>query len=60
MNNETYIHAHINLCDKTNNIIGGHLKYAKISATFEGVINIINIDIQRKLDTKLGLNMMKF
>jgi len=60
MNNQTYIHAHINLCDNKNNVIGGHLSYAKISATFEGVIDIINIDIQRELDNKLGLNMMKF
>ena len=60
MNNEIYIHAHINLCDNKNNVIGGHLSHSKVSATFEGVISIINIEIKRELDDVIGLNMMKF
>jgi len=60
MNEEFYLHVHINLCDNKNNVIGGHLSSATVSATFEGIIDIIDIDIQRELDDEVGLNMMKF
>lgn len=60
MNNETYLHLHINVCDDKHNCYGGHLNYAYISATFEGFIEIIDDEIDREFSEEVGLNLMKF
>jgi len=59
MNNEPYLHLHINLCNSENKSFGGHLNSAIVSATFEGVIDIIDGKIERKYDDKSGLNLLK-
>ena len=41
MNGEVYLHLHITLGNVEHKIIGGHLTSAVISATFEGIIDII-------------------
>ncbi len=60
MNNETYLHLHINLSDSNHASFGGHLNYAIVSATFEGIIEQIEGEIDRKLDDETGLNLIKF
>lgn len=60
MNDETYLHLHINACDDEHNCIGGHLNHAIISATFEGVIDIIDVKIDREFSEEIGLNLFKF
>ena len=60
MNGETYLHLHINLCDSAYNSFGGHLNYAIVSATFEGIIEQIDGNIDRKLNEEIGLNLIKF
>jgi len=59
MNNQVYLHLHINLCDKTYKCIGGHLNSAVISGTFEGIIEISNSKITRKFNPEVGLNLYK-
>jgi uncharacterized protein len=60
MDGELYLHLHINICDDKHNSYGGHLNSAVISATFEGVIDIINGEIDRKKSEEVGLNLIKF
>lgn len=60
MNNEIYLHLHINLCDSAYNSFGGHLNYAIVSATFEGIIEKMDGSIDRELDKEIGLNLIKF
>jgi len=58
MNGETYLHLHINLGDEKHNSYSGHLNEAVVGATFEGVIEIIDGRIERKLDNAIGLNVL--
>jgi len=61
MNKEVYLHLHINLCDSAHNSFGGHLNSAVVSATFEGIIEQIDGEVDRKLDEEVtGLNLIKF
>ena len=58
MNDETYIHLHITLGNMNNEVIGGHLNKARISATFEGVITPVKGTIHRRHDSEVGLNLL--
>ena len=60
MNNEPYIHIHMSAADKNNNVVGGHLNEAYISATAEIVLNIIETNVDRIKDSNTGLNIFKF
>ena len=60
MNNEPYIHIHMSAADKNNNVVGGHLNEAYISATAEIVLNIIETNVDRIKDPNTGLNIFKF
>lgn len=57
MNNEVYLHTHINVSDENMNVYGGHLNYCYISATCELVIDAIDLDVDRKFNEKIGLNL---
>jgi len=58
MDGEPYLHLHITLGDEKHNSYGGHLTSAVVSATFEGVIELLDGRIGRKLDENIGLNLM--
>ena len=60
MNNEPYIHIHMSAADKNNNVVGGHLNEAYISATAEIVLNVIETNVDRIKDPNTGLNIFKF
>ena len=60
MDGKTYLHLHINLCDKEHRSFGGHLNSAVISATCECVIDIIDGEIGREFNEEIGLNLIKF
>ena len=60
MDNEVYLHLHVNLCNVEHKSFGGHLTSAVVSATFEGVIDIINGKINRELNSDIGLNLITF
>lgn len=57
MNNEVYLHMHINVSDENLNVYGGHLNHCYISATCELVIDEIDIDVDRKFNEDIGLNL---
>ena len=60
MNNEPYIHIHMSAADKNNNVVGGHLNEAYISATAEIVLEIIEANVDRIKDPNTGLNIFRF
>lgn len=57
MNNEVYLHIHIGVSDENMNLFGGHLNYCYVSATCELVIDEIDLDIDRKFNEQIGLNL---
>ena len=58
-NGEPYLHIHVNLCDARHRAVGGHLNAAVVSATFEGIIDVIDGEITREFDERTGLNLLK-
>jgi len=59
MNDESYLHLHINICNDKHQSFGGHLTSAVVSATFECIIDIINGQVERERNEKLKLNLLK-
>lgn len=55
-----YAHLHINVADQYGVVRGGHLRAAKVSATAEIVLNILQGNVERKFDEKIGLNLLEF
>jgi len=53
-----FAHIHINVADKECKSWGGHVNKATISATFEGVIHLINNEIHRKMNEDVGIALM--
>lgn len=61
MNENPYLHLHITIGNtKTNEIYGGHLSKAIISATGEIFVTVIPGKVGREFSDKIGLNLMKF
>ncbi len=60
LNGKTYLHCHINVCDKNMKVLGGHLNECYISATGEFIIEKIEGSVERKLSHTIGLNLYDF
>ena len=60
MAGKPYLHLHATLCDKDHRAWGGHLNSAIISATFEGIITLIDGTVDRQFDPEIGLNLWSF
>jgi predicted DNA-binding protein with PD1-like motif len=58
MNDDPYLHLHINICDERHHSFGGHLNSAVISATCECIIDVIDGSIDRFIDGETGLNLL--
>jgi len=59
MNGEVYLHLHVTICNVEHKAVGGHLTSAVISATFEGIIDIIEGQVTREYNDEVGLNLLK-
>jgi len=57
-NGEPFPHIHISVSNDECKAFGGHLNEATISATFEGVMQIIDHEIHREFNEDLGLALM--
>ena len=55
---EPFPHIHISVANEECKAFGGHLNEATISATFEGVITIMDHEINREFNEDLGLALM--
>lgn len=60
MNGEVYCHLHMSAGNDKGEVFGGHLNSARISATCEMVIQIIDGEVDRYFDEDVGLNLYKF
>jgi predicted DNA-binding protein with PD1-like motif len=54
-----YLHCHVNIAGVDHKSFAGHLSSAIVSATFEGIIDIWEGEVDRKFDDKIGLNLLK-
>ena len=55
---EPFPHIHISVANEECKAFGGHLNEATISATFEGIMQIIDYEIHREFNEDLGLALM--
>ncbi|MDP6547906.1 MAG: DNA-binding protein [Candidatus Woesearchaeota archaeon] len=53
-----YLHCHITLSDEGMKVIAGHLKEGKIAATCEIILVKLGVEINRKYDDFIGLNLL--
>lgn len=60
MNGEVYLHLHAIISDADCQAFGGHLTSAIISGTFEGIIEKIDGEVERKYNEDIGLNLYNF
>ena len=58
MDGDVNLHCHVTVCNTELKTYGGHLTSAVVSATFEGVIDIIDGQVNRKFDQAVGLNLL--
>ncbi|MDD2376312.1 MAG: DNA-binding protein [Clostridia bacterium] len=57
MNDEVYLHINIAISDENMNLNGGHLNQCYISSTCEVIIDAIDLDVNRKYNEGIGLNL---
>ena len=60
MNDDVYLHVHVNLSDSSYRSFGGHLNSAVVSATCEVVIRVLDGEMGREFSEEIGLNLYKF
>lgn len=60
MDDEFYAHLHMSAGDEKGNVCGGHLNCARISATCEMIIRIIDGRADRTFSDEIGLNLFDF
>lgn len=60
MDGNFYTHIHMSCGDDKGHVVGGHLNSAKVSATCEMFIRVINGSVDRFRDDITGLNLFKF
>ncbi len=60
MDGKFYSHLHISAGNEKGEVFGGHLNRARVSATCEMVIRIIDGRVDRCFDEEIGLNLFKF
>lgn len=57
---EIYLHLHVNLSDSELRAFGGHLSKGTVGATGEIIIDVIDGQVNRKMDEEVGLNILQF
>jgi len=57
--NEVLIHCHITLSDKNMSAYAGHLERADVAATVEIIFRVLDIQLTRKHDLNIGLNLLE-
>ena len=60
MEGSFYAHLHFSAAGEDNTVLGGHLNEARISATGELVLTLIDGELDREKSPEVGLNLWKF
>ena len=60
MDGETYMHLHMSAGDIEGKVFGGHLNCAKVSATCEMFIDVLDGSVDRKFSEEVGINLFEF
>ena len=60
MGGEYYAHLHMSAGNDRGEVFGGHLNAARISATCEMVIDVIDGVVERRADSEVGLTLFGF
>ncbi|BBD08576.1 PPC domain-containing DNA-binding protein [Desulfovibrio ferrophilus] len=60
MDGKLYLHLHATLADVEHNAFGGHLNEARVSATAEIWIDVVEGAVDRMLSETVGLNLLEF
>lgn len=55
---EPYLHLHIALSDENYNFFGGHLTEAVISITAEIYLNVLDAEVNRRINPETNLNIL--
>ena len=55
-----YAHLHMSAGDREGKVFGGHLNSATVSATCEMVVLVLDGEVERQFDEKVGLNLFRF
>lgn len=55
-----YAHLHMSAGDREGKVFGGHLNSATVSATCEMVVRVLDGEVERQFDEKVGLNLFRF
>ena len=55
-----YAHIHMSAADEKGQVWGGHLNSARVSATCEMIVDVVDGKVERKFDEDVGLNLFHF
>ncbi len=59
-NGEYYAHLHMSAGGTDGAVVGGHLNSARVSATCEMFITVLDGTVERRFDSDTGLNLFEF
>lgn len=57
---EPYVHLHLTVADETGATYGGHAQSAVVGMTGELFIRVLPVEVDRRFDDSLGINVFKF
>lgn len=60
MDGAYYSHLHMSAANESGTVVGGHLNAARVSATCEMIVTVIDGTVDRFKDAVTGLNLFKF
>ena len=60
MDGAYYSHLHMSAANESGTVVGGHLNAARVSATCEMIVTVIDGTVDRFKDAATGLNLFKF